>query len=525
MTTRDKPTRLADALRKAYDPKIQLSTTQIEAIAGAILSRQPGCNLLVFGCGHDSALWNTLNAEGYTLFIEGSPEWAQRAREADSSLRIESVDFSGISVESSLKNPMALLSSVEVPAFMKERTWDVIIIDGPQGHKARAPGRALPILWSAAVRTPSTHVFVDDYERELEQTYADLLLRRAGAGSTTIARRPAKPQLLFWSVGESEAFGTGEAGPVVEVEPLKLSGPASERRDKTALLFLLDRNYLDGLKTLLYTLRDAVPPNRFDIIVITNDAFLRESKFVQAVARELVVLDDNQLGRFASVRSQKVSKSLRIEGVGKYTFLKFLAYSDLGYASHIFLDTDMIALDPGLQLTELIGEYDFAAAPTLGPARLRIENEKVVDQLSDEQRRAIFDHLLSLTDKQYKVSQPFNSGAMFVGGKLLNERTVNGLLKLASEEAFALEQNATREYISTRVKDLRFRSLPLWYNFVSLPAYAIGQERFEQIRGQIKILHYNRQKPWTVAPGDADWLQQIWHEQHAQARAWAQTIE
>lgn len=58
---------------------VQLESTELRPIVASI-KEKPGCALLVFGCGNDSALWETVNAGGTTVFLEDNREWADTAR-------------------------------------------------------------------------------------------------------------------------------------------------------------------------------------------------------------------------------------------------------------------------------------------------------------------------------------------------------------------------------------------------------------------------------------------------------------
>src|SRR5262245_28098690 len=56
---------------------IQLTRIEICAIWHAI-SKFPRCRLLVFGLGHDAPMWQRINHNGLTLFIEDQKDWYER---------------------------------------------------------------------------------------------------------------------------------------------------------------------------------------------------------------------------------------------------------------------------------------------------------------------------------------------------------------------------------------------------------------------------------------------------------------
>src|SRR5690606_27286497 len=112
--------------------------------------------------------------------------------------------------------------------ILAERKWDVILVDGPQGYKPQHPGRALPIWWAAQLRSPHTHVFVDDYNRPLEQSFADLLLG-GNSGKIVLPNEKRKGSML-WSMGVSPAFQNRQHAPVEEsTSPFTVTDLASRR--------------------------------------------------------------------------------------------------------------------------------------------------------------------------------------------------------------------------------------------------------------------------------------------------------
>lgn len=180
-----------------YTPKIQMGKAHIEAIAGAIRSRSPMCKLLIFGCGFDSPLWNSLNSDGFTVFLETSEVWRSKILESNPHLNILLYSLEGVTVQSSLTSDMAK-DAPPPPSCIQNIQWDVILIDGPPGHEQHQPGRALPIIWVSKIRKKSTHVFLHDYERPLETLYGNLFL-----DVMAVIKDPDKHQQLAWSVGIS----------------------------------------------------------------------------------------------------------------------------------------------------------------------------------------------------------------------------------------------------------------------------------------------------------------------------------
>lgn len=185
-----------------FSPDVQIPVHQIEVIAAAIRARGPDCNLLVFGVGHDTGMWIDINHDGYTLFAETSSEWADKVSESVPEANVKLYDLPLQTVASSLETPLDLVANLSIPDFIAALPWDVIVIDGPPGFSNEMPGRAQEICWAGAVRGRDTHVFVHDYEREVEKLYSDLALRRPHREHAVISAHKGKRQ-LFWSIGLS----------------------------------------------------------------------------------------------------------------------------------------------------------------------------------------------------------------------------------------------------------------------------------------------------------------------------------
>lgn len=186
-------------LKHFYTPEIQLGVRQVEAIAGAIYTRQPNCKLLIFGCGNDSPLWFSINKKGRTVFLETSSKWKNTTLAKAPNLEIQLYDLpNDMTVASCLKSD--ILPDIQPPPILFEETWDVILIDGPPGHNPDIdPGRAMAIKWVSQIRTKKTHVFLDDMNRPLERAYGEKYLDI----TCQISNERLSYKMMGWSVGIS----------------------------------------------------------------------------------------------------------------------------------------------------------------------------------------------------------------------------------------------------------------------------------------------------------------------------------
>ena len=161
--------------------KCILPKQQRGLICKQIINKGPACNVLVFGVGGDSIIWNTVN-QGHTLFIEHDPRWARKIANQVEGIKINIYDYQttcdpllpiheqpDIDVRELMRHPM--------PDGIEDVDWDVVLIDGPTGFDATCPGRMLPIYWTSKIIDPGRcDVFIDDYSRPIEFTYSNRFL-------------------------------------------------------------------------------------------------------------------------------------------------------------------------------------------------------------------------------------------------------------------------------------------------------------------------------------------------------------
>ncbi|XP_027342627.1 probable methyltransferase At1g27930 [Abrus precatorius] len=180
----------------------QQSLSEITVTFDVLKSLSRPSNFLVFGLGHDSLMWASINPRGTTLFLEEDPKWVQTVLKDAPELRAHAVRYrtqlrdadrllSGYRSEQACSPETATLRGNErcqlalhnLPEEVYEREWDLIMIDAPRGYFAEAPGR-MAAIFSAAVMARNrkgsgvTHVFLHDVDRKVEKVYAEEFLCR-----------------------------------------------------------------------------------------------------------------------------------------------------------------------------------------------------------------------------------------------------------------------------------------------------------------------------------------------------------
>lgn len=189
------PTQLLAILHYATSRVVpQQSLAEIRISFDALQSIGP-CNFLVFGLGHDSLMWASLNPNGNTFFLEEDPKWVQTVLQRAPILRASTVRYRTRLSEANklistyksepdcspanarLRHTRCRLALTTLPAEVYENEWDMIMIDAPRGFFPEAPGRMAAIYTAAVMarartRPGVTQVFLHDVNRKVEKTYA-----------------------------------------------------------------------------------------------------------------------------------------------------------------------------------------------------------------------------------------------------------------------------------------------------------------------------------------------------------------
>ncbi|KAF3435248.1 hypothetical protein FNV43_RR22335 [Rhamnella rubrinervis] len=196
------PTQLLAILHYATSRVVpQQSIDEIRVSFDVLQSLAP-CNFLVFGLGHDSLMWTSLNPRGNTLFLEEDPHWVDtvvgeapilHAHPVRYRTHLSEADqlFSTYKSEPECSPAKAQLSPkskcrlilTELPEEVYSTEWDLIMVDAPRGYYPEAPGRMAAIFSSAVMARDRkghgvTHVFLHDVNRKVEKMFAEEFLCR-----------------------------------------------------------------------------------------------------------------------------------------------------------------------------------------------------------------------------------------------------------------------------------------------------------------------------------------------------------
>ncbi|KAJ9135497.1 hypothetical protein P3X46_032676 [Hevea brasiliensis] len=194
------PTQLQAILHYATSRVVPQQSRAEITLSFDVLKTLAPCNFLVFGLGHDSLMWTSLNPRGTTIFLEEDPKWVHtvlqsapnlhayvvkyptQLREAHKLLSYYKQEKECMPPDVRLKgNTRCKLALSMLPDEVLDKEWDVIMIDAPRGYFAAAPGR-MGAIFSAAVmarartRQGVTHVYLHDVDRKVEKVYAEEFL-------------------------------------------------------------------------------------------------------------------------------------------------------------------------------------------------------------------------------------------------------------------------------------------------------------------------------------------------------------
>ncbi|KAH7524877.1 hypothetical protein FEM48_Zijuj06G0165800 [Ziziphus jujuba var. spinosa] len=166
------------------------------SVSSRILEKKSPCNFLIFGLGHDSLMWTSLNHGGRTIFLEEDKAWIDQIKERIPSLEAHHVTYDTkvhqaeellklgeddeCKTVSDPRSSKCQLALKNFPNEVYEIEWDLIMVDAPTGYFDGAPGRMSAIYTAGLMarnrESGETDVFVHDVDRVVEDKFSKTFL-------------------------------------------------------------------------------------------------------------------------------------------------------------------------------------------------------------------------------------------------------------------------------------------------------------------------------------------------------------
>ncbi|CAI9115165.1 OLC1v1016002C1 [Oldenlandia corymbosa var. corymbosa] len=158
-----------------------------------VLEKKSPCNFLVFGLGHDSLMWTSLNYGGRTVFVEEDNSWIEQVKSKLPNLEAYHVVYdtkvtqADELLEANMKDEeckvvgdprfsKCRLALKSLPNEVYDVEWDLIMVDAPTGWHDEAPGRMAAIYTAGLMarnrESGETDVFVHDVDRNIEDKFS-----------------------------------------------------------------------------------------------------------------------------------------------------------------------------------------------------------------------------------------------------------------------------------------------------------------------------------------------------------------
>lgn len=145
-----------------------LSPQKIKQITSTITN---GSNFLIFGTGHDSDYWRSINSNGHNLFLEDDDKWIPK----------NNTDILHIQYRQNCNDYQKIFNDKKfddlnnvIYKYIKYIRWNYILVDGPKGWlNSTNHGRMESIYLAYNCSDQDTIIFIDDIERPIEKLYGN----------------------------------------------------------------------------------------------------------------------------------------------------------------------------------------------------------------------------------------------------------------------------------------------------------------------------------------------------------------
>lgn len=275
----------------------------------------------------------------------------------------------------------------------------------------------------------------------------------------------------------------------------------------TALMFVIDSAFLLPFKVLLYSLAKNGAGTELPIIVLTQDEAVRQDEVVKAAADEIRFIGEDEIRQFSVISSRRIPDRYKLDWIPKYTFLKWSMFDDFGVDQVLFIDADIVCLNPFDELLATEAPGDIFGGPRFMES-LVLDTEK--KPLANGR---IFRNLRNMAKGRFDESHTrLNSGVLLLRRRVLDPAFRAELLDFASSREYVNEQSYLTAFFA-QSEAYTLSLIAARYNFGagSLSQLSVIQEL--KILKDIVFLHFpGPRKPWLVEQSPQSRFSHIiWH--------------
>lgn len=278
----------------------------------------------------------------------------------------------------------------------------------------------------------------------------------------------------------------------------------------TTLVFAFDASYLVPFKVMILSLHTAGTLLSCPVRIYTDDPSIRTDPMVAAVADEVIERGKADEAEFASLLETSLKRPEK-RGWHRGTFLKWMVFEPQPTRRALFLDVDMLCLQPLEALLKMAGDADFAACPQFQNSIRKVDDRP---RSSSEIGLALEKMAHGKFDGAHRTR--INSGVMLVGPRLLTREFRSELVAASRERLDTNEQGLISQYFKAPGCPYRRRMLPATFNFQDSFLRLADSTTQINLLKDIHVLHYaGGAKPWTAEQGVVTARSfNLWHERH-----------